>query len=497
MPKELVTLKVRIRLSDGSRPYVQPARYKNRKLKFGYVLIDGVERKHEGGVYTLCFRRDGLPAYETIANPADAEVELAKKKLALEGAAQGMVMVPQGQPLPYPVTGALPQPQPVPVGTTSRRSLKGSIASYLKEKREHKAQKTYAKYRSNLEYFGEFWQWNHVEKAKEELAVRAWGQQSDAKPWETVKEPERAAFRQKVWSTISRQEKAAMKRAAATAYDQAVIEDIGRQDLLDYALYGRMHIGDAPITTRERVTNIQGFLHHFNIASFLTKKKGDLPKFTKKTVRKYNKVMLQAMFDVATQDEYELLHFFLGIGARAAEGAYATYPDIDYVANKYTVTEHLDLGFTPKDGEEGTFPIAPFLTEMLATRRVRCGHNRLIFPGKKGGPDKHLLRRIKRIGLRAKVNCGYCTTVLKGKTVSCATHPVCELIILHTMRKTYASMLHKSGCPARTIMRYLRHSDIQTTLSYLADDEDDDDTLVMMDSTFSPFARSAAPAPPA
>jgi hypothetical protein len=66
-------------LSDGSRPYVQPARHKNRKLNFGYVIIDGVKSKHEEGVYTLCFRRDGQPVYETIANPADAEVELAKK----------------------------------------------------------------------------------------------------------------------------------------------------------------------------------------------------------------------------------------------------------------------------------------------------------------------------------------------------------------------------------------------------------------------------------
>jgi integrase/recombinase XerD len=495
MPKELVTLKVRVRLSDGSRPYVQPARHKNRKLNFGYVIIDGVKTKHEEGVYTLCFRRDGQPAYESIANPADAEVELAKKKVALEGAAQGMVMVPQGQPLPSPVIGALPHPQPVPVvGTASRRSLKGCIASYLKEKREHKAQKTYAKYNSNLEFFAEFWAWNHVEKAKEEFAVRAWWQQPDAKPWETIKEPGKAAFREQVWGAISRQEKAVMKQAAAAAYDQGSIEDIGRQDLLDYALYGRMHIGDSPRTACERVTNVQGFLHHFGIASFLTKRKGDLPKYTKKKVRKYNKVMLQKMFDAATQDEYELLHFFLGIGPRAGEGAYATYPDVDYVANRYTVTEHLDLGFTPKDGEEGTFPIAPFLTQMLAARRLRYPKNRLIFPGKEGGPDKHLLRRIKRLGLRAKVNCGYCTGIFKGKTVSCATHPVCELIILHTMRKTYASMLHKNGCPARTIMRYLRHSDLETTLGYLADDEDDDNTLMMMDSTFSPFARSTPPA---
>jgi integrase len=53
--------------------------------------------------------------------------------------------------------------------------------------------------------------------------------------------------------------------------------------------------------------------------------------------------------------------------------------------------------------------------------------------------------------------------------------PVCKHVILHTMRKTYASMLHKNGVSARTLMRYLRHSDLETTLAYLADDEDDDE----------------------
>jgi hypothetical protein len=48
MSREFVTLKVRIRMTDGSRPYVQPARHKNRKLKFGYVVLNGVETTRPG-----------------------------------------------------------------------------------------------------------------------------------------------------------------------------------------------------------------------------------------------------------------------------------------------------------------------------------------------------------------------------------------------------------------------------------------------------------------
>jgi integrase len=211
----------------------------------------------------------------------------------------------------------------------------------------------------------------------------------------------------------------------------------------------------------------------------------DLPKYTKKTVRKYNKAQLQKMFDSATIDEWELMHFLLGVGPRAQETSYACYPDVDYVTGQYSVKEHLELGFTPKDGEEGTFPIPRSLVEILLARRKRYPKTRLIFPGPSGKPDLHLLRRIKRLGLRAGVNCGFC---ISKKGLSCATEPVCEHVILHTMRKTYASMLHKNGVPARTIMRYLRHSDLETTLAYLADDEDDDELRTTVDGTFAGFA---------
>lgn len=49
---------------------------------------------------------------------------------------------------------------------------------------------------------------------------------------------------------------------------------------------------------------------------------------------------------------------------------------------------------------------------------------------------------------------------------------VCKRIILHKLRKTFATMHHKSGVSARTIQRWLRHSDLDTTLRYLAASDD-------------------------
>jgi site-specific recombinase XerD len=59
------------------------------------------------------------------------------------------------------------------------------------------------------------------------------------------------------------------------------------------------------------------------------------------------------------------------------------------------------------------------------------------------------------------------------------------------MRKTFASTLHHKGLPAQTLQRYLRHSELSTTLAYIADQLDDQvrDTI---NSTFRGFGGGAA-----
>ena len=52
------------------------------------------------------------------------------------------------------------------------------------------------------------------------------------------------------------------------------------------------------------------------------------------------------------------------------------------------MTEHLDLGFRPKDKEEGTIPLPAYLVEMLRERRNRYPHTRLVFPTSTGKPDQ-------------------------------------------------------------------------------------------------------------
>lgn len=166
------------------------------------------------------------------------------------------------------------------------------------------------------------------------------------------------------------------------------------------------------------------------------------------------------MLEHATVDEADLLMFLLCTGVREAEAASACWTDIDLDAKVHKVTEHLNLDYIPKDKEEGNVQLPDVLIERLRARRAWMPHSRLIFPKGNGMSNGHLLRIIKQLGLRAGANCGHC---VNKRGLSCANHPVCSHIILHKLRKTSATRMHKSGTHARTIMRLLRHSDLQTT----------------------------------
>jgi len=98
-----------------------------------------------------------------------------------------------------------------------------------------------------------------------------------------------------------------------------------------------------------------------------------------------------------------------------------------------------------------------------------------------------MLRIIKSLALRAGVNCGHCTNKA-GK--SCASHPVCRHVLLHKLRKTFATVMHESGASSRTIMGLLRHSDLETTMKYLAE-QDAEKTRAISNAAFAQFGSAA------
>jgi integrase/recombinase XerD len=434
MSVPVVRLKIRVRLSDGSRQFLDPVSSANGKLKPLHAVVNDKPEHHPEGVYYLRYLKDGKRVWESVGS--DPQLALTRKlqqEKYFEATAVG---------IPVPAVG-IPVVDDSEESSGTQRLLTDAIAQYLAETKEHKSKKTFAAYKGTLDLYLEATARKHLRK------VTGADIQGDLTP-ESIHE----------------------------AVKEESLENIAREDLLEYICFLRKR-ESAPRTVRNRVDSFQIFLHHFGLPSLLKGK--DLPKFTEKTVRAYNERELDLMLSHATQDESDLLNFLLCTGTREQEVQYACWSDVDLHRKTYTVTEHLDLGYKPKDSEEGTIPIPESLIEILKKRRAHYPKTRLIFPGTNGKTNGHLLRIIKSLALKAGVNCGHCVNKA-GK--SCDTHPVCKHIVLHKMRKTYASRLHKKNLPPRTLMRYLRHSDLETTLRYIAD-EDDDQTRGIINSAFS------------
>jgi integrase/recombinase XerD len=262
------------------------------------------------------------------------------------------------------------------------------------------------------------------------------------------------------------------------------LEDICRKHVLGFMSFLKKK-GNGPRTIANRVGYLKGFARSIEIEWPLVSK--DKPRYTEKLVSSYSAADISALLAVANTEESELLQFFLFTGAREQEVQYATWRDLDLDAKTFLVREKLDLGFTPKDKEEGAIPIPDSLVELLRARRRRFPHTRLIFSNTQGNPNGHFLRVIKRLGLRAGLNCGHC---YNRAGLPCSRHAVCSRFDLHRLRKTFATLHHESGISARTIQRWLRHSSLDTTLRYLAASDDQSQrTRELVNSTFATFTR--------
>jgi integrase len=244
------------------------------------------------------------------------------------------------------------------------------------------------------------------------------------------------------------------------------IEEMTREDVLKYTDMLR-DSGLTPRTIANRVAFLKTFFKHFDLAWPMLKT--DRVKFTEKTVEAYSLEDLQGLFSAANLEEFELFQFLLGTGVREQEAMFAVWKDVDFNGGSFKVSEKLDLGFTPKDKEEGSIPIPDSLVSLLKARRERYPDTRLIFPLPDGKPNGHMLRTLQRLAHRTGLNCGGCYN-RAGRC--CKDKAICHYWGLHRFRKTFATMHHEAGVPVRTIQRWLRHSSLDTTLRYLAGSDD-------------------------
>jgi integrase len=261
------------------------------------------------------------------------------------------------------------------------------------------------------------------------------------------------------------------------------LDEVTRRDLLDF----RAFLGAKGLKDRSVFNAFQSILSTFRALGVTgLALKTDTPSFTERAVRAYSDQEVQKLFAECTAEEKLLYQTFLFTGCREQEIQYLTYPDIDPSARTIAVRAKENLGFRIKDREERLIPVPQALVDALESRKQANPGNRFVFPGINGQPNGHMLRLLKKVALRAGLNCGHCENK-SGE--SCSTRPVCSKVTLHSFRRTFATMHFEAGVRAHTLQRWLGHSDLETTLRYLAvADVRSEAVRTQVESTFGAWA---------
>ena len=239
------------------------------------------------------------------------------------------------------------------------------------------------------------------------------------------------------------------------------LDSISREHLLDHRA-ALQQDGLSPRTIYNHIMRINSFLRSQGITGLL--KPGDKPTYDEPEVEAYDSDQLESLLRAADDEERLLFEFFLGTGFRDQEVMYCSWKNVDFKGKVITVRSKPELGFRPKDKEERSVPVPDALVDQLVIRR-RSSSSTFLFPGRNGAPDGQFLRTLQRLAHRAGLNCGECKNK-RGQT--CKARPICSAWGLHKFRRTFATMHAEAGVPAPTIQRWLGHSDLATTLRYLA-----------------------------
>ena len=178
---------------------------------------------------------------------------------------------------------------------------------------------------------------------------------------------------------------------------------------------------------------------------------------------------LEKFFAKCTFKQRCLYKLALTSGLRESELMYLYWTDLDMENCSIKVTAKPEYGFLIKDHEERNVTVPYKTYRMLLDLYADGGavmHRKgckLVFPTAGGKPDRHMLRTMKRIAYRAKLNCGKCGSCVKTRGREC------EKWYLHKLRASYGTELARMGYDLASIRQQLGHKPgSEATFRYLA-----------------------------
>ena len=320
MNKE-VNLTKRIKTTNGPRycPVVLAA---NGRVKPDYVLVDNRPERHPEGCYYIEWHEGNKRRRRSVGKDAsEAAAQRHRQEQILASRAAGLKVVEASG------NGTL---------------LVNAAAGYLSDIKKAKKPKTYAAYKTALDYFLE---------------------------------------------SCTKQQ----------------LQQIERRDLLQFSDFLRNQKKLSPRTVYNKFENIMSFLKANNIRGLVAK--NDWPRFVEDEPEVYEREDLDTFFAACDANERVWFEFFLKTGMREQEVMYATWADINLARGAVAVRYKPEYGFSPKNYKGREIPIPDKLVQVLKKWKAKAEPScPLLFPTSGCKPKFDFLDACKAIAKRAKLN---------------------------------------------------------------------------------------------
>jgi integrase len=237
---------------------------------------------------------------------------------------------------------------------------------------------------------------------------------------------------------------------------RSYVDEVRREDLFDFHAALRKR-GCADRTVANKHARVTSFLRFAGVDRNILP---PMPRYDETLPTIYTREQIASI--LAAADAY--MHLVIGLalkcGLRDQEIVHLEWADIHRHDKVLRVSSKPRYNFRVKDSEERDIPIGDDLLEELEVWQSQHSNGKLLFSTKRGFPNHKLLRLLKRLAKRAKLNCGQCE--------GCGS-PLreCQEWTLHKFRRTYCTTLLRSGLDLRTVQAYMGHADLASTMRYL------------------------------